>query len=301
MILVNGYIKNSSGQPIPFASVQILDGFFEYTGEGVAANASGFFTLYVNEDHEPYMLSASSVGYKPAGVKLNTWLNGSVITLAQDVKTNENVIVYSTPRPPAKKPFPAWLAFIPLLAVIADQKNGGRKVSGIKSFYEGLPPWARGVVGVAGGFVAYTTLSKILRKKSGTQTVHDASTDLDQLQQGTTTTPPIRPTYTDTQYNAWAEQITKQFAGCDPTYYFPDGFSYSGRLINNIFKQLANSVDFLKLVTIYGVRKYDQCGVWPISSDFEGSLFAAIEDELTEGERSRLTATLKSNGITYKV
>jgi len=95
MILVSGYIKNQSGQPIPSASIQVVDGNFDYTGEGTAANSDGFFSLYVNELLYPYALSISSVGYKPTVVKLSTFTNLSTITLAINEVTLPPVVVTS--------------------------------------------------------------------------------------------------------------------------------------------------------------------------------------------------------------
>lgn len=95
MILVNGYIKNQSGQPIPGATVQVINGDFNLTGQGTAANAMGFFSFYINEFNEPYGLSVSSVGYKPTVVSLSTFTNGNTITLATNVIELPPVVVTS--------------------------------------------------------------------------------------------------------------------------------------------------------------------------------------------------------------
>jgi hypothetical protein len=55
-----------------------------------------------------------------------------------------------------------------------------------------------------------------------------------------------------------------------------------------------------KLVAVYGIRSYDQCGTWPFSGEFSGSLPSAVADELSEGEITTLNNYLKAQGITYR-
>jgi len=123
---VNGYIKNQLGAGIPYASVLVLDGEFAQTGEGTAASNTGFFTLDVDPNGEPYALQISSVGYKPKAVPLSSWRNGGTITMEPAFVTGEGVTVYAHP----KKPFPIWALALPLLVLAADKDKRG-KVSGI--------------------------------------------------------------------------------------------------------------------------------------------------------------------------
>ena len=109
-----------------------------------------------------------------------------------------------------------------------------------------------------------------------------------------------QPTFTDLQYTSWADAIQEQFAGCDFSVALPWELTASGKTVNNILKQLRTSGDFLRLVTAYGVREYDQCGVWPTAGNFKGNLYQSVADELEASEVSTLNETLNSKGITYR-
>jgi len=288
MSIVNGYIKNTSGQPVPFASVEVYDGYFEKTGEGAIASSNGFFQLAVNEDNEPYGLSFSSVGYKPFGVKLSSWLNGNIVTMQPNAITLPPVVVTSH-----KNKFPIWLALLPLVAIASDKKK--KKISGVGAgayrYWQGLPPIAKGIIAVGGSVAGYFLIRKILKRQPGKESVKDAEDELSNSAQN--------PTYSDVQYSSWSDRIANEFAGCDPTTTASiDGFSMSGRTVNNIFKVLNNNADFLKLIIAYGVRTYDQCGLFV---NFTGNLYSAINDELTASEINKLNTTLKSKGIVYSV
>lgn len=290
-MIVNGYIKNSNGQAIPFASVEVFDGMFEKTGEGATAAANGFFQMTINENNEPYGLNFSSVGYKPIGVQLSTWLNGGSVTLQKNIIDLDPVVVTSDP----KNKFPLWLALIPLAAIVDQESKRGAKVSGVGSglynYWKDLPPIAKGIIAVGGSVAGYFLIRKILKRQPGKESVADAQTELNNINQA--------PTYSDVQFSAWADRITNEFSGCDPTTTASlDGFTVSGRAVNNIFKQLNNNADFLKLVLAFGVRTYDQCGLF---TDFTGNLYSSISDELTQSEISKLNATLTGRGIAYKV
>jgi len=290
MSVVNGYIKNSNGQGIPFPSVEVYDGNFEKTGEGVTASASGFFQITADENNEPYGLNFSSVGYKPIGVQLSAWTNGGTVKLSPNVIDLPPVVVTS-----GSNKFPLWLALLPLAAIIDDSNKKKNTVSGFGSglynYWKDLPPIAKGIIAVGGSVAGYFLIRKILKRQPGKESIADAQTELNNLQQ--------QPTYSDVQFSAWADRITNEFSGCDPTTTASlDGFTTSGRTVNNIFKVLNNNADFLKLILAFGVRTYDQCGLF---TDFTGNLYSAVNDELTQSEISKLNATLTGRGIVYKV
>ena len=74
--------------------------------------------------------------------------------------------------------------------------------------------------------------------------------------------------------------------------------SYSGEYLYKIILQLKNNVDFLKLQTAFGVRTYDQCGIF--NGDFTGNLTQAVNDELTASEIAELNKQLTKKGIVYR-
>jgi len=158
MGLVNGYIKNTEGGAVPFASVAVFDGNFEATGEGTAAGYNGAFAFTVDPYNEPYALEVTSIGYKPARVLLSSWRNGATIALQSAAVTNQNVTVTSAPRPPAptSKPFPYWLFAVPVVLSAMDKK--GSKVSGIGKIDAG------NAFLLAGGGLLLLTGGKIINK-----------------------------------------------------------------------------------------------------------------------------------------
>lgn len=178
----------------------------------------------------------------------------------------------------------------------------------VYNFYKELPPWAKGVIVVGGAAVVYFTATRIFRniknarnKRDAKKTQSEVKSELAQLQQQG-----IKKSYPDSQYNAWADKIEKQFDGIDWKQNWFDKdvpiigqWSGSGKSVAEIFKQLKNNADLLALVAAYGVRTYDQAGVF--TGDFTGNLYQAIQDELDKGEIDALNALLKKKGITYQV
>lgn len=178
----------------------------------------------------------------------------------------------------------------------------------VYKFYKELPSWAKGVIVVGGAAVVYFTATRIFRniknarnQKDAKKTQSEVKSELAQLQQQG-----IKKSYPDSQYNSWADRIQKQFDGIDWKQNWFDKdvpiigqWSGSGKSVAEIFKQLKNNVDFLALVAAYGIRTYDQAGVF--TGDFTGNLYQAIQDELDKGEIDALNALLKKKGITYQI
>jgi len=203
MAIVNGYIKNPDGQPIPFASIEILDGYFVPTGEGTSANSNGYFFLNVDPNNEPYSIYATSVGYKPLGIKISSWVNGSIITLQINPLELPPVVVTSG----SQSQWKALLLLLPLLLVLNKKKRG--KVSGIKQTFNGLPMWAKGIIAVGGGFVAYTTVKRLLDSNKEKQEPANAGSEVNnQAQQG------IYPTHTDAQFEAYSNALVAAIWDC---------------------------------------------------------------------------------------
>lgn len=171
------------------------------------------------------------------------------------------------------------------------------------SYWHDLPPWAKGVSAIVGiGVVVYAgvLIRKGIKKAVDTgkesKAVKDAQDDLNELK-----SKGQKQSYQDGQYTAWADKIEVQFSGCDwsvATGLPGNTLTASGRILMDIVKQLKNDVDFLKLVSAYGVRTYDQCGTWPFSGNFTGSLFQAVSDEIDSIELKKINEQLKANGVT---
>jgi hypothetical protein len=286
MVLLSGYIKNTSGQPIPFATVFLADEFFdEIPGQATSANAAGYFSFWADPTGV-YYIGASSVGYKTWVWMIEKFQSGTVLTLPTNEITLPDVVVTST----TQKPFPYWLLAIPAILILSDKKKGN-SIGSITGTLKKLPKPVMYVAYAGAAYAAWRIANMFMRHKNPTATPGELEAELPTLP---------APTFTDSQYGIWADSIQQQFAGCDYSIALPGQLTGSGKVLNNILKQLNNDADFAKLVIKYGVREYDQCGVWPMSGNFRGNLNQAVTDELASSEISMVNSTLASRNIKYR-
>jgi hypothetical protein len=184
---------------------------------------------------------------------------------------------------------------------------------GLKIWDE-LPTWSKGVIAVGGLVAVYFAITQTLKRikqaeanKKNREIIDKVEDDIETLEkQG------MKLTYMPSQYNQWSDAIAKTFSGCDweqplfPTGFSPwlpigfVGWSGSGAKLANIMLKIKNDLDFAQLSASYGIRTYDQCGFWPFSGEFTGSLPSAVSDELSEGEIVAINNYLKAQGITYR-
>lgn len=182
----------------------------------------------------------------------------------------------------------------------------------VLGFWNGLPTWAKGVIAVGGLSIIYFTSRSIVksinakkRREDSKKAVSNAEADKKELVRNG-----IRASFSQTQYQTWANSIQKSFEGCDPFGEITWGadsplgavsfWSKSGYNVAIIFNQLKNNLDFVSLMTAWGVRSYDDCG-WGTGDVENVDLVQAITDELNSGERRDLNKILAKKGITYKV
>jgi hypothetical protein len=176
-------------------------------------------------------------------------------------------------------------------------------------FYNSLPPWAKGVVVVGGLAVTYLVVKGILDKIKSDAALKQQRGTLDNQNQELQNiiNAGIKPTFPQSQYGQWADEIQNQFEGCDytnpipfvpPTWLFNHNWSNSGAMFANIVLKLENDADFLALQTAYDIRTYDQC-LWG-TGNVTGTLSKAVNDELQDVEINSINQYLESKGITYK-
>lgn len=172
----------------------------------------------------------------------------------------------------------------------------------VVQFYNSLPPWAKGVVVVGGLALTYVVINGILQRvKADAELKKERNTvDVQEQELQNLIDAGQRPTFPQSQYSIWADQIENQFDGCDFALLTDSlGFySNSGWLIKKIADNLEKDADFLALQTAYDIRTYDQCGWW--MGNVTGSLSKAINDELASNEIGWINEILESKGITYK-
>ena len=174
----------------------------------------------------------------------------------------------------------------------------------MKTFWSTLPNWAKGILAVGGVAIGYFAVRGFLNKIK-----EDASQqDLIQTQQNQESelqnliSNNVKPTFSQSQYNLWADSIQQQFSGCDfslsVAWLSSYAMSTSGAFLGNIIMQLKNDADFLSLSTAWGTsRTYDQCG-WG-TGNFSGNLAQAVRDELDNDEIKNINKELGKKGIKY--
>jgi len=177
--------------------------------------------------------------------------------------------------------------------------------------YTGLPTWARGVVVISGigiaFYIGYTLIKRLKKEgdeKKAMETVVEQKNEIKDLE-----TTGLRPTFSDSQYKAWADALQSQFDGCDfniSDWYSPflaiwnyNNYSNSGKKLVMIISKFKNDLDFLKLSTAWGIRTYDQCG-WGMGNVENATLSKAVSDELNNGEISKINDALSKLNIKYR-
>lgn len=184
----------------------------------------------------------------------------------------------------------------------------------VNKFWNDLPNWSKGVIAVGGLAALYFAVTQTLKRIKKAEELKKSNAVVNQVQEDVVVlqNQGIKETYMPSQYSQWADAIAKQFSGCDweqplfPRGYEPwipigfSGWSSSGAKLANICMRLKNDLDFAQLVKAYGIRTYDQCGFWPFSGEFTGSLPSAVADELSESEIVAINNYLKSQKISYR-
>ena len=168
-------------------------------------------------------------------------------------------------------------------------------MSDLKTYYKELPPWGRGVVGVGATLIAIIVAVKayqFIKSKVDTadanREVNSATDDLKTLMGNGT-----NPSFPNSQYEAWSNQLVQAFSGCGTD---------TGTILN-VFQSLSNEADLLKLISTYGIRKYDKCLSWAYpfgGSSNNLSLSAALADELGQSDLDKVNTILLNKGMNYR-
>lgn len=158
-------------------------------------------------------------------------------------------------------------------------------------FYNGLPPIAKAVVVIGGGAIAWfgvlnpirkLIVSKLDMSKMAKEGTEARNTLQDLSKKG------VKPTISDAQAQSFANSLVSAFGGCGT----------DEDAIYSIMKQMKNDADVYKLISTYGIRKYDDCGLF--GGEVESSLSAAISDELDSFEKQVVNGYLRQNGVTFQ-
>ena len=244
-MFVSGQILDASTkQPIPAASIVVVDAHNMNTGQGVAADDGGYFVLSSPVLDNGGALVVSAVDYQSVITDPSLVVETNEVELHRSGATLPTAVV--TAKAPAKNAaIPILLGGGLLLALASDKKKKG-KMSGV-----GVD-WTRiaiaGGVLVGGYFLVVKPLFQslgILDKPSPTDT---ATSDAQQksladAKAAAASQGKQGQTYPDSQYQNWANEIERLGPNQDQ----------SGIL--NIVDQVNTLVDWLMLVNAWGIRK----------------------------------------------
>lgn len=171
-------------------------------------------------------------------------------------------------------------------------------------YYQELPQWAKGVIVVGVLTVTYIFVNQVIKKirqeadkKKAEQGIASAADELNKMKSSGT---PM--SYPKSIYDGMASQLVEQFSGCDPSGTYPvyvySDLSKSGKLLYDSINKMNNERDFLELLDSFGVRTYDDCGLW---GDIENAtLYKAVSNELNTSEIKFINDLLKNRKITYQ-
>ena len=158
-------------------------------------------------------------------------------------------------------------------------------------YYNDLPQWAKGVTVVGGLAVAFLIGNSVVRgiKQRKADKLALAESDaagrrLVELQRDG-----IKPTYPDSTYQSWANQIVAAISDC--------GTDESA--LFRIFENIRNEADLQKLIQVYGVREFKGCFSAYFAME-KGSLSYALTYELDSSELAKINKIIATKNINYK-
>ena len=170
---------------------------------------------------------------------------------------------------------------------------------GFYQYYKDLPSWAKGVVVIGGGLVAYLGVTTIMRKikqaketAMAMQEVDSANSELQaEIRNGK------KPTINNTIAEAISNGIISASNDCGT----------DEKLIFSQFDKVNNQADILLLVQVFGLRKKIRCVFSddPRESFMSAytppmSLSAILNSELDTTQLQTLNNKLATKGIKYK-
>ena len=171
----------------------------------------------------------------------------------------------------------------------------------IQKSYDGLPSWAKGIVGVivVGGvaIIGYTIYTKIrdkVRLQDAMKVSGFAETELKELMKKG-----IKPTLSKSQIEGMILKLEEAMNGCGTT----------TDQIYQVFGELNNKADVLALIVAFEVRYYRPCAISsPISyaiwlkneRAYGGNLNSWLSYDLSSSEIQKINSILATKNIDYK-
>lgn len=161
-------------------------------------------------------------------------------------------------------------------------------MKGLVKIYDDAPPIGKIIILLMVCVLAYflyTFLKKIAAGKPDNQNLIDNSqTELTVLQQAGEV-----PNYTQTQFDGWADSLYKAM----------EGWGTDPEAIGNVFNYMRNKADVLKLIKTFGVREYQDDGIWGINTK-QMNLNEWLTTELSASDlNDYVNSKLKTQSINY--
>lgn len=267
-MLYTGQITDSSGQPVPGASLTFLNDAGQYI-TAIPVSAFGNYSIDTSFDDGLFVPGIIAVFSAPGfyDYKLTAQTLPQTFSVQLTKKINAA----------------AMLGLGAVAAVLIFDVNRKQKVSGVKSFMSNLPPWGKGLAVVGGLGLVYYFLLK--GKNQGGQLPQQADQQLQQLaQQG------ITPTMSSAEFEGLASKIVVAVDDCGT----------DENAIYSAFGYLQNQADLMQLIKTYGVRSYKGCFEGSYFGNVQHNLSETLTGELSESELSTLNNILLQEGINYK-
>lgn len=163
------------------------------------------------------------------------------------------------------------------------------------------PGWAKGIenVIIVGGvalaiYLIYRNAQKEKEKKDATKGAGAATAGLKDLEaQG------IKPSYQDALYYGWVDVLVQAMNGCGT----------DEDAIYQVFDNMKNDADVLKLIEVFNIQYYEPCGwsspiaaaIWEFNDQaYGGELTTWFGYDLSSSNISTINAILQQKGIKYR-
>lgn len=160
----------------------------------------------------------------------------------------------------------------------------------MKEFFNSLSPLVRNIIILILFLIFVFFVYRIFKyfkdladEKNFKNTVNDAESELKKLLKTQ------RPNYPDSSYSGWANQLQLLVEGCDFDTNTPDVLA--------IFTNIKNDVDYLKLLTAFGVRDIDECGFAWVTGSYSADLPTLFVKETASGIKQLVNAYFIKQGL----
>lgn len=167
----------------------------------------------------------------------------------------------------------------------------------MSNFYNQYKSTINVVVGVGAVLVGYTVYQNYRKKEEEKKA--QAGADAAQSELALLANQGINPSYYDSQYLIFADQIVQATSGCGT----------DEEKVYNVFRQMQNDADIRKLVILFGVQYYQPCAwtspiaysIWSVNDQaYGGSLSTFLGYDLGASEIAAINSILATKGINFQ-